>query len=252
MHWQFRYPKRNTFYPPDHENPGLGGCEASLVLLTRALAACGHRVEVFNCCYRPGAYDGVRRRMAWELSDAEVPDVAVAVRFEEAIWPAIRTQAPDAELWVTSGRHLCGYTNSEAEDRWKQTIGAGPLPEGVELLGTLPRTELIDIQQRGYLTLYPCRFPEMFCLAAAESAAAGTPLITSASDALGERVTHGETGILVPGVIDHPRVRDAFTAGTTALLADSRRRETLAAAAQASVRDLEPDTVAARWETLAM
>src|SRR5262249_50096755 len=88
MHWQFHYPKRNSFYPPDYEDPGLGGAEASLVLLTRALAARGHRVEVFNCCYRPGAYAGVRWRMCWELSDAPTPDVAVAVRFDEALWPA--------------------------------------------------------------------------------------------------------------------------------------------------------------------
>ncbi len=88
MHWQFHYPKRSSFYPPDYEDPGLGGCEGSLVLLTRALAARGHDVEVFNCCFRPGSYDGVAWRMSWELATATTPTVAVAVRFDEALWPA--------------------------------------------------------------------------------------------------------------------------------------------------------------------
>jgi len=60
MRWQFHHSKRNTFYPPDYESPGLGGSEASLIVLTRTLASRGHSVEVFNCCYKPGVYDGVR------------------------------------------------------------------------------------------------------------------------------------------------------------------------------------------------
>lgn len=270
MRWQFHYPKRTSFYPSDYDNPGLGGCEASLVLLTRALAARGHDVEVFNCCYRPGTYDGVTWRMTWELDTAPAPDVAVAVRFDEALWPAdskaghhlfwmlddrtrgpaafadtfrdrggrvvlasqamqqrlgaasvdipthliplpveterytrpltgrapiclfasmpnrgldatlalwprIRAAVPDAELWVTSGWQLWGFTNSESDDRWHQLLGGHPLPDGVRLLGTRPRAELIEIQQQAALTLYPCRFPEMFCLSAAESAAAALP-----------------------------------------------------------------------------
>ncbi|MFF4339379.1 glycosyltransferase family 4 protein [Kitasatospora sp. NPDC001540] len=347
MRWHFHYPKRNSFYPPDYENPGLGGSEASLVLLARALAARGHQVEVFNCCYRPGVYDGVTWRHTWELPSTPSPDVAVAVRFDEslwptdskagrhlfwmlddrtrgpatftdtfrhrggkvvlashamqqrldtagidiptaliplpvetdrytrpiedrpnvclfasmpnrgldialAIWPRIRAAVPDAELWVTSGWQLWGFTNSEADDRWHQLLGGSPLPDGVRLLGARPRDELIDIQQQAALTLYPCRFPEMFCLAAAESAAAGTPVITSAIDALTERVQHNRTGLLIPGDITTPEVQDAFVQSTIAVLSDRDLRIPLAHAAKRSVRHLAPERIASAWEELVL
>jgi hypothetical protein len=73
--------------PADYKTPGLGGSEASLVVLTRTLASRGHSVEVFNCCYKPGVYDGVRWRMLWEREDAGKADVAVAVRYEESLCP---------------------------------------------------------------------------------------------------------------------------------------------------------------------
>ncbi|MFJ6217280.1 glycosyltransferase family 4 protein [Streptomyces sp. NPDC092296] len=347
MRWHFHYPKRNSFYPPDYENPGLGGSEASLVLLTRALAARGHQVEVFNCCYRPGIYDGVTWRHTWELPSAPSPDIAVAVRFDESLWPAdskagqhlfwmlddrtrgpaafadafrdrggrvvlashamqhrldtaqvdvptaliplpvethrytrsvegraniclfasmpnrgldvalsiwprIRAAVPDAELWVTSGWQLWGFTNSESDDRWQQLLGGRALPDGVRLLGARPRAELIDIQQQATLTLYPCRFPEMYCLSAAEAAAAGTPVITSAIDALTERVHHDRTGLLIPGDINTPAVQNAFVESTAALLTDPAHRNTLAHAARKSAQPLAPERIAAAWEALTM
>ncbi|PZT76293.1 MULTISPECIES: glycosyltransferase family 4 protein [unclassified Streptomyces] len=345
MRWQFHYPKRTSFYPPDYDNPGLGGCEASLVLLTRALAARGHDVEVFNCCYHPGTYDGVTWRMTWELDTIPAPDVAVAVRFDEALWPAdskaahhlfwmlddrargpaafadtfrdrggqvvlashamrqrvqaaavdipthliplpveterysrpltgrgpiclfasmpnrgldaalalwprIRAAVPDAELWVTSGWQLWGFTNSESDDRWHQILGGRPLPDGVRLLGTRPRAELIEIQQQAAVTLYPCRFPEMFCLSAAESAAAGTPVITSPIDALTERVHHNQTGILIEGDIDEPGTQYAFATAAIGLLTDPTRRAAMARAGRADAVRLAPDSVAVAWESL--
>ncbi|NBM14467.1 glycosyltransferase family 4 protein [Streptomyces sp. GC420] len=345
MRWQFHYPKRTSFYPADYENPGLGGCEASLVLLTRALAARGHHVEVFNCCYRPGTYDGVTWRMAWELDSAPAPDVAVAVRFDEALWPAgskaghhlfwmlddrtrgpaafadtfrdrggrvvlasqamrqrldiaavdipvhliplpvetsrynqpiadrapiclfssmpnrgldaalalwprIRAAVPDAELWVTSGWQLWGFTNAESDDRWHQLLGGRPLPEGVRLLGARPRAELIETQQQAALTLYPCRFPEMFCLSAAESAAAGTPVITSPMDALTERVHHNHTGILIDGDINRPETQNAFADAAIELLTNPARRTALGHAGRSSSNHLAPDHIAAAWEDL--
>lgn len=341
-HWQFHYPKRNAFYPPDYENPGLGGGEAALVLLTRQLASRGHRVEVFNCCYKPGHYDDVHWRMAWELEHAATPDVAVAVRFHEAvppaqrrarrhlfwmlddrphgpaaftrhfpkntvvvasqamqnrlvaadvhaptariplpietrryrtgeerkraclyssmpnrgldvllaIWPRIRAAVPDAELWVTSGWRLWGYTHSEAEDRWRQTFGDQATPEGVKLLGPVPRAQLCHLQERAWLGLYPSRFPEMFCLAAAESGAAGTPMVTSDLDALAERVEHGRTGVLVPGAIEDPIVQDRFVAATVDLLSDPKRRDRLGAAARDQAQSYGLDAVAEQWEQL--
>ena len=162
-----------------------------------------------------------------------------------AIWPRIRAAVPEAEMWVTSGWQLWGFTNAESDDRWRQLLGDKPLPDGVQLLGARPRAEFIALQQRAALTLYPCRSPEMFCLTAAESAAAGTPMITSPIEALTERVAHGCTGLLIPGTIDHTATQRAFADAAIGLLTDQRRRRRLASAARVEVKRLSADTVAA-------
>lgn len=343
-HWQFHYPKRITFGPGDYEVRGLGGSETALHLLTRQLARRGHDVEVFNAVWDPGNHEGVHWRGAWELPNAEAPDVAVAVRFDEAIrdieakhhlfwmlddrtdgprafaeqhpgapivlasnamharvsaasvkapitqiplpietdryqrdlpreraclyssmpnrgldallsfWPRIREQVPDAELWITSGWRLWGYTRSEASDRWHRTIGdPHDLPDGVRLLthsDSLPKGDLIDVQQRAWLSLYPCRFPEMFCYSAAESATAATPVITSDLEALAERVAHNQTGVLVPGDIDEPVTQDQFVTATVDLLTNPDRRTQLGTAAQQVAAAYDLDTVADQWEKL--
>ena len=338
VHWQFHYPKRNSFNPDEYENPGLGGSETALVLLTRQLARRGHFVEVFNACCKPGIYDGVHWRGAWDLPTINTPDVAVAVRFDEALWesnarrhifwmlddrphgpqafaevhpgapvvlasetmrgrlttagvdvptvkiplpietdryradlpreraclfssmpnrgldtvigfwPRIRKEVPDAELWVTSGWQLWGFTNSEADDRWKQLLGTTTFPEGVHRLGPLPKSKVIELQQKAWLGLYPSRFPEMFCYSAAESNAAGTPMITSDLDALSERVVHDQTGILIPGDITTQAVQDEFVASTVDLLLDPVKRDQLAKEARAEATAYSLDTVARQWE----
>lgn len=343
MHWQFHYPTRIGFYPPDYEYRGLGGSEAVLVLLTRALAELGHHVEVFNCCYRPGVYDGVRWRMTWELPTEHRPDVAVVVGFEEGIWldtsgakhhvfwmlndqtrgvarfheafgdmgkvvvasnamrrrlkqanihcaveeimhpvevdryvtskprqtavlfssmpdrgldvafriwPEIRARKPEAEMWVTSGLKLWGRLNSEAEEAWKRVIATHGLPDGVLIFGAVPRDVLVELQQTAWCNLYPCRFPEMFCVSAAESGAAGTPVICTASEALLERVTHQRSGVLIPGEIEDEVVQAQFIEETSALLEDGARRERLACAAIDEAKVMEPLTVARAWEQI--
>lgn len=84
----------------------------------------------------------------------------------------------------------------------RQVIGIEQLPPGVSVLGAVSRTLLRAKQEEAWLNLYPCRFPEIFCLAVAECAAAGTPTITSDLEALSERVIHRRTGVMIPGSID--------------------------------------------------
>ncbi|MFF3359086.1 glycosyltransferase [Streptomyces sp. NPDC002917] len=345
MRWQFHYPKRTSFYPPDCENPGLGGCEASLVLLTRALAARGHAVEVFNCCYRPGTYDGVTWRMTWELDSAPAPDVAVAVRFDEALWPTA-SQAEQHLFWMLDDRSRGPAAFAESfQDRGGLVILASqamqnrldaagvdiptqltPLPVETDRYtqpvedraphlplrqhaqprprcrprplaphqGRRPQRRALDHQRLATLglhqlrirrpvaptpwrpstpgrrpsprhaspsrthpnpaagrpTLYPCRFPEMFCLSAAESAAAGTPVITSPIDALAERVQHNQTGILIDGDIDHADTQRAFADASIALLINPGRRNTMGTAGRTGSAHLLPERVASAWEAL--
>jgi glycosyltransferase involved in cell wall biosynthesis len=78
----FISPKRYSFYPPDYENRGLGGTESMLVLLTKALVRRGHEVYVYNCCFKPGIYDGVKWKSLWSFSDNNF-DVVISLRLLE-------------------------------------------------------------------------------------------------------------------------------------------------------------------------
>ncbi|MFJ1618708.1 hypothetical protein ACIODT_40455 [Streptomyces sp. NPDC088251] len=55
-----------------------------------------------------------------------------------ALWPRVRAAVPAAELWITSGWQLWGFTNSESDDRWNQILGDDALPAGVRLLAPAP------------------------------------------------------------------------------------------------------------------
>ncbi|MFJ7258473.1 glycosyltransferase [Streptomyces sp. NPDC098085] len=159
-----------------------------------------------------------------------------------ALWPRGRTRRGtlDHQRLAALGLHQLRVGRSLEPDPRRRRPACGRPPPCAR-----PRSELIEIQQQAALTLYPCRFPEMFCLSAAESAAAGTPVITSPVDALVGRVRHGSTGLLVDGDIDHPGAQAAFADATVNLLKNPTRRETMAVEARAGTARLAPDTVAA-------
>lgn len=69
--------------------------------------------------------------------------------------------------------------------------------ELVEVLGVVPRTDLWKMMSRAAAVLVPSRWEEPFGMVAAESQAAGCPVIAYRRGALPEVVSHGETGILV-------------------------------------------------------
>jgi glycosyltransferase involved in cell wall biosynthesis len=91
--------KRFSFYPLDYLGRGLGGTESMLVLLTRALASKGHRVEVFNCCYKPGVYDEVSWRPVWEFDNSEEYDVCISLRLLET-FEEFDIKSPLRAVWI--------------------------------------------------------------------------------------------------------------------------------------------------------
>jgi glycosyltransferase involved in cell wall biosynthesis len=341
-YFQFYYPKRIAFGPVDYEQPGLGGSEVSIVLLTSALVARGHKVDVFNAVWKPGVYDGVNWRGAWEIENTPIPDVFVAVRYKSAIlnrkakhnlfwmlddrcdgalafsqlypsepvilasdamirrlrqthfsgrtekillpievekynnspkpstsqiclhtsmpnrgliellkfWHEIHEQTPNAELHITSGWELWGYTEEEARDRVTQTIGSNYQQKGITFTGVLSRSDLITLQRRSRLGLYPSFFPEMFCLAAAEMAVAGRPIIASNYEALAERVIDGKTGYSISGDIKSDEAHRQFIEKTVKLLKDDQLTDEMGERAALNKMDMLTSSIAHSWESL--
>ena len=110
------------------------------------------------------------------------------------------------KIWITSGGvdlanvewggekepGLVLYTSRP--ERGLEVLKGMKLPEGVRLEVTgylenrLTKREYYQLLARAQLVLYPCTFPEIFCCAAVEAQASGTPIITTNEWALRETV----------------------------------------------------------------
>ena len=75
--------KRYSFDPQDYLERGLGGSESTLVLLAQALASNGHKVEVYNCCFKEGNYKGVDWKNLWRFDTTKHFDAVVSLRLLE-------------------------------------------------------------------------------------------------------------------------------------------------------------------------
>ncbi len=344
--WHFYYSKRFSFYPPDYYTIGLGGSESVLVLLTKYLASLNQEVHVFNACFKPGIYDNVHWHLLTDINTSQIPDIFVAVRFEDSVlkncnakvnlfwmldnrvagalkfkslnlpnskiivasdamtslllqenipsdyliklfhpiennikqyqtqtnrkliclyssmptrgldvaldcWVSIQRVVKDAELWITNGYVPWGFTTEEAEDKYSpyliriskmQTEGLS-----IKYLGVLARSDFENLLSEIAILFYPSRFPEMFCLIAAECSMYGIPIITSDIFAMQERVVNNKTGYLIKGDIDHLETQNEFIYKTISLLRNIDLRENMGNNSKDLAKNLAGKIIASKW-----
>ena len=72
--------------------------------------------------------------------------------------------------------------------------------EGLEWLGELPHSEVVDLMGRASVVLVPSLWEEPFGRTVIEAFARGTPVVASDQGALPELVRHGVNGLIVPSV----------------------------------------------------
>jgi glycosyltransferase involved in cell wall biosynthesis len=131
------------------------------------------------------------------------------------ILPAIQRRVPEARLIVTSDKTLWGQ-ESLAAIYEKKLLGLA----GLEYLGAVSRSVLVDLQKRARVLAYPCDFIEGFCLSAAECLVSGAVPVTTANYALIETV--GDRGMLVKGPPGGFLYRFGFVRAAVRLLTDER------------------------------
>jgi glycosyltransferase involved in cell wall biosynthesis len=104
------------------------------------------------------------------------------------------------EVALASGLplHIAGPIEDRHREFFDRTIGSAPA--GVAYLGELDREQLWTMLGGALALLMPLRWPEPFGLVAAESLAAGTPVIAWRMGALPEIIDEGVTGRLVRDV----------------------------------------------------
>jgi hypothetical protein len=75
-------------------------------------------------------------------------------------------------------------------------------------------------------------------------------MITSAQDALRERVFHGRNGYLIEGSIDTAHTQQQFVSQTVALLRDPTTRAFMSGEALQLAKTTRPESIAAQWGRL--
>jgi glycosyltransferase involved in cell wall biosynthesis len=114
---------------------------------------------------------------------------------------------------------------------------------GVHVMGAWPHALAIEALRRSLFSVAPSLWPEPFGLVALEAAAAGKPIVATATGGLRDIVLDGETGMLVP-----PEDREALAAALQRLISDTGLRERLGAAAKQQAGKFSPKAIVPRFE----
>jgi glycosyltransferase involved in cell wall biosynthesis len=114
---------------------------------------------------------------------------------------------------------------------------------GVHVMGAWPHALAIEALRRSLFSVAPSLWPEPFGLVALEAAAAGKPIVATATGGLRDIVVDGETGLLVP-----PEDREALAAALQKLISDADLRERLGAAAKRQAAKFSPASIVPQFE----
>lgn len=114
---------------------------------------------------------------------------------------------------------------------------------GVKVVGPWPHELVIAALRRSMFTVAPSIWPEPFGLVALEAAAAGKPIVASATGGLRDIVVDGETGLLVA-----PDDRAALAAALRRMIGDAELRRRLGEAARRRAAEFSPEATIPRFE----
>lgn len=114
---------------------------------------------------------------------------------------------------------------------------------GVHVMGAWPHGLAIEALRRSLFSVAPSIWPEPFGLVALEAAAAGKPIVATATGGLCDIVVDGETGLLVP-----PEDRAALAAALRRLTDDAELRDRLGAAAHRQAAGFSPEAIVPQFE----
>ncbi len=128
--------------------------------------------------------------------------------------------------------------------RLESLVTSRGLESRVRFLGARPRETVFELLAAADAAVLSSSW-ENFPHGVVEALAAGTPVIATAVGGVGEVVTDGVNGLLVPR-----GDAGALAAAIRRFLGDPELRERLRAAARGSVADLAPDRVYGRLEAM--
>jgi glycosyltransferase involved in cell wall biosynthesis len=129
------------------------------------------------------------------------------------IWDKIVEKVPDATLTITGDWSL--WTNGDFTEYVRPYRMAFARKKNITYKSAVNRKELVEIQKSAEFHLYPCVYPELFCISVAESQVAGAIPITSTIGAL---ATTNRFGYKKEGVPTSPEFINSFVETATTLM----------------------------------
>jgi glycosyltransferase involved in cell wall biosynthesis len=148
------------------------------------------------------------------------------LKFMPSLFLAIQREVPNAQLHITSDYSLWGRSAGTENYRLSFADMAG-----VFYHGKLPRRNLIEIQRASKLMVYPCIYPEGFCISALECISSGAVPVCTDDFALSSTV--GNAGILIEGKPGTKNYDSEFVAAAVRLLKNEQERAAIANAGRA-------------------
>ncbi len=163
------------------------------------------------------------------------------------LFPKIRAEVPETELYIFSSMAVYGVSREEDEREYGDLYRKAGQP-GVKRVGSIPQDRLAKELMQASLLAYPNHFAETSCIAAIEAQAAGTPVVTTRLGGLVETVADGKTGILIPGDSRTKEYGERFVREIIRLLKDENAWRKLSRnARERAFREYRWEDVAKEW-----
>ena len=163
------------------------------------------------------------------------------------LWTPIQQRVPEAQLVITGGFELYGWSPERVNKFSEGLYGIASYLPNTKVLGPISRSELINWQLRSSLLVYPSVYDEMCCIVALETHAASATMVTTDRGALSERVRDGQDGYLIPGNPGTPAYDDFFIDRVVELLQNPERCRAFGEAGRVAVQVYDHEAQARRW-----
>lgn len=162
------------------------------------------------------------------------------------IWPRILSEiSPDIELKLCSYSTPDNLVNDQAKAMHQQIGKLINSSQNIRVLGYLNKAELYKELSRSNALVYPTDFPEISCIAVAEAAACGVPVITSKMYALPETLGKNYPGLVEGNPVKRNEYVDDFIATLKKALLNP---EPFIYAGLEATRDKSWDLIATEWD----
>ena len=133
------------------------------------------------------------------------------------VFPEIKEQVPDAELYVYSSLLLYGHYGEKEDHKFKHLYDQAKRTDGVVYKGSVTQSELAESIKNTKVMAYPSTYPETSCIGIMENISSGSVVVASNLAAIPETMPEG-CGVLLPAPATSIQFKKDFVKAVVELL----------------------------------